>query len=128
MAARLAASDDYNTQGLVTFAGPAGQVSLPDTFPAVLVEHADDLVPALGGPHDNPGAVLVRRDVFEGDALPRMAVPAHHLEYYVQTAALMDSSKSPQLDATLGALNRFTEGATLESRTAYVLERVEKLD
>jgi hypothetical protein len=128
VAARLAASGDYNTKGLVTFAGPTGQVPLPDTFPAVLVEHPDDLVPALGGPQDNRGAVLVRRDVFEGDALPDMAVPAHHREYYVQTAGLMDSSRSPQLDSTLAALNRFTEGGTLESRTGYILERVAQTD
>lgn len=94
VAARLAASGDYNTQGLVTFAGPTGQVPLPDTFPAVLVEHSDDLVPALGGPQDNAGAVLVRRDVFGGDDLPEMLVPAHHLEYYLQTARIDRMSDS----------------------------------
>ncbi|MBX3100825.1 MAG: hypothetical protein KF761_14770 [Salinibacterium sp.] len=123
-AARLAASGLYNTQGLVTFGGPTGQVPLPDTFPAVLVEHSDDLVPALGGEQDNRAAVLVRRDVFGGENLPQQAVPAHHIEYYLQTARLMDASGSAQLDATIARLDSFTEGATLESSTAYRFERV----
>lgn len=123
-AARLAASELYNTQGLVTFGGPTGQVPLPDGFPAVLVEHADDPVPALGGEQGNGGAVLVRRDVFGGEiADKRYAVPSHHIEYYLQTAQIMDSSRSPQLDSTLATLDAFTDGATLESSTAYRFER-----
>ena len=123
-AARLAASGFYNTQGLVTFGGPTGQIPLPNTFPIVLVEHSDDLVPALGGEQDNAAAVLVRRDVFGGENLPQLAVPAHHIEYYLQTARIMDSSGSPQLETTLARLDSFTEGATLESSTAYRFERV----
>lgn len=125
-AARLAASGLYNTQGLVTFGGPTGQVSLPEGFPAVLVEHADDPVPALGGEQDNLGAVLVRRDVFGGTNLPHAyVVPSHHVEYYLQTARLMDGSGSPQLEATIGKLDSFTTGATLESSTAFRFERTE---
>jgi hypothetical protein len=123
-AARLAASGDYNAQGLLTFGGPTGQVPLPEGLPAVLVEHADDPVPALGGEQDNAGAVLVRRDVFGGQNLPTTyGVPSHHYEYYMETARLMDRSGSPQLDATVAALDEFTAGATLESSTAYRLER-----
>lgn len=124
-AARLAASGLYNTQGLATFGGPTGQVPLPDGFPAVLVEHSDDPVPALGGEQDNAQAVLVRRDVFGGTNLPHTyAVPSHHIEYYLQTARLMDESGSPQLDATIAKLDDFTKGATLESSTSYRFERV----
>ena len=123
-AARLAASGLYNTQGLTTFGGPTGQVPLPDGFPAVLVEHADDPVPALGGEQGNEAAVLVRRDVFGGEIQDkRYGVPSHHIEYYLQTAKLMDESGSPQLDATVAALDSFTAGATLESSTAYRFER-----
>lgn len=126
-AARLAASGLYNTQGLTTFGGPTGQVQLPDGFPAVLVEHADDLVPALGGEQDNQRAVLVRREVFADRALPEeWAVPAHRHEYYMETARLMDLSNSPQLDATIAELDRFTKGATLVSSTAYQFERTKE--
>jgi hypothetical protein len=124
-AARLAASGLYDTQGLVTFGGPTGQVPIPDGFPSVLIEHADDPVPALGGEQDNGGAVLVRRDVFGGEiGDKRYAVPSHHIEYYLQTANLMDDSGSPQLDATIAELDSFTAGATLESSTEYRFERV----
>ncbi|CAN5115669.1 hypothetical protein BH09ACT5_BH09ACT5_11570 [soil metagenome] len=125
-AARLAASGDYNTQGLVTFGGPTGEVRLPEDFPAVLVEHADDLVPALGGYQHNDAAVLVRRDVFaDGVTDDRYDVPSHHIEYYLQTAKLMDESHSHQLDTTLERLNSFTDGATLESSTDYRFERAD---
>jgi len=123
-AARLAASGIYNTQGLTTFGGPTGQVPLPDAFPVVIVEHSDDPVPALGGEQDNTSAVLVRRDVFGGTNLPHTyGVPSHHIEYYLQTARLMDESGSPQLDATLEKLDQFTAGATLGSSTTYRFER-----
>jgi len=123
-AARLAASGLFNTQGLTTFGGPTGQVPLPEGLPAVLVEHADDLVPALGGEQDNEGAVLVRRTVFDGQPLPRdLVAPAHHYEYYLQTAKLMDGSGSPQLDGAIARLDAFTAGARLESSTAYRFER-----
>lgn len=125
-AARLAASGMYNTQGLTTFGGPTGQVPLPDGFPTVLVEHSDDPVPALGGEQDNANAVLVRRDVFGGQDVPQAyAVPSHHIEWYLQTARLMDESGSPQLDSTMARLDDFTAGATLQSSTAYTFERTE---
>ena len=119
------ASENYNTQGVVTFGGPTGQVDLPDGVPTVLVEHSDDPVPALGGEQDNGHAVLVRRDVFGGENVDKTwAVPSHHIEYYLRTAQLMDESRSPQLDATMRKLDSFTAGATLESSTSYRFERV----
>jgi len=125
VAARLAASGDYDTQGLLSFGGPTGQVPIPGGFPTVLVEHADDPVPALGGSQDNADAVIVRRDVFGGTEIPETyAVPAHHLEYYARTAQLMDEARSEQVAGTLEQLDGFTAGATLESSTAYRFERV----
>ena len=126
-AARLAASGLFNTQGLTTFGGPTGQVELPGGFPTVLVEHTDDPVPALGGEQDNEGAVLVRRNVFDGGPLPRdLVAPAHHYDYYRETAQLMDGSRSPQLDDTIRRLDSFTAGARLESSTGYRFVRTEE--
>ena len=127
--ARLVASEDYNTQGVLTFGGPTGQIRLPEGIPTVLVEHADDPVPALGGEQGNLDAVLVRRDVFE-DARPdkTVAAPAHHIEYYLKTAQIMDESSSPQLATTLRDLDSFTAGARLESSTDYRFERVLEKD
>lgn len=123
--ARIVASEEYNTQGMLSFGGPTGQVPLPHGIPTVLVEHADDPVPALGGEQDNSDAVLVRRDVFDGTNIDKtLPVPSHQYEYYLKTAHLMDESGSPQLDATRRELDSFTAGAKLESSTAYRFERV----
>ena len=124
--ARIVSSGEFNTQGVLTFGAPTGQIPLPEGIPTVLVEHADDPVPALGGEQGNTAAVLVRRDVFDrGEEVDStMLVPSHHWEYYLKTARIMDESGSPQLESTLGKLDSFTAGATLESSTAYHYERV----
>jgi hypothetical protein len=106
VAARLAASGDYNTVGVAAFGGPTGQVPIPAGFPTVIVEHTDDVVPALAGVQDN------------------YAVPAHHREYYAATAQLMDESTRVPVVAAIDSLNRFGEGATLVTSTAYRFERV----
>lgn len=122
--ASVAASGNYNLQGVVAFGGPTGQIPIPDDVPAVIVEHAEDLVPATGGEQDNHSAVLVRRTVFEGEQIPQdRAFPAHNIREYRETARLMDESDSQQLGETLARLDSFTAGATLESRTAYKFER-----
>jgi len=122
--ARIVASEEYNTQGVVTFGGPTGQITLPKDVPTVLVDHADDPVPAMGGEQANTDAVLVRRDTAAGERTNIWAVPAHHIEYYLKTATIMDESGSPQLDTTIRNLDSFTAGAKLESSTAYRFERV----
>ena len=123
--AQLAASGDFNTQGVLAFGGPTGQVPIPASVPAVLVEHMDDPVPALGGMQANHHAVMVERDVFGGRDIPNQyAVPAHHREYYEQTAALMDGARSDRVRDGIAQLDAFTEGATLRSSRAYRFERV----
>ena len=124
-AARLAASGDYNTQGLATFGGPTGQVPIPEGFPTVIVEHSDDIVPALGGEQTNTHAVLVERAVFAGREIPTdYAVPAHHLEYYQRTAQLMDDAQSERIADAAGSLDAFGSGASAVTSTAYRFERV----
>jgi hypothetical protein len=124
-AARLAASGDYNTQGLATFGGPTGQVDIPEGFPTVIVEHSDDIVPALGGEQINNHALLVERAVFEGREVPTdYAVPAHHFEYYEETARLMDQASSDRVTTAASQLDAFGAGATSVTSTAYQFERV----
>ncbi len=124
-AAWLAASGDYNTQGLATFGGPTGQVPIPEGFPTVIVEHTDDIVPALGGEQVNHHAVLVERAVFAGRDVPtEYAVPAHHFEYYEQTARLMDEAQSDRVNDASRSLDSFAGGASTVTSTAYRFERV----
>ena len=124
-AALLAASGDYNTQGLVSFGGPTGQVVLPPDIPTVIVEHSDDIVPALGGAQDNVHAVIVERNVYGGRDIPDdLIMPAHHLANYRETAVLLDRAQSEQVANAIAALDRFGAGATTVTRTTYEFERV----
>lgn len=123
-AAQLAASGNYNTVGLATFGGPTGQVAIPEGFTTVIVEHTDDLVPALGGTQQNLHAVIVERDVFGGREVPSdYAVPAHHYEYYQETARLMDAAGSRQLSEAITKLNEFSNGAASVTSNRYQFER-----
>jgi len=125
-AARIAASSEFTVVGLLTFGGPTGNVDLPDNLNAVIVEHVDDVVPALGGTQQNLNAVLVDRDVFAGREIPdTYAVPAHHYEYYEETATLMDRARSDQLTDAVAKLDAFTAGSTAVSSTVYEFERVD---
>lgn len=125
-AARIAASGDFNVVGLATFGGPTGQVPIPPAIPAVIVEHSDDIVPALGGMQLNQHALVVERNVFAGREIPvQDAVPAHHLEYYKETARLMDAASSDQVREAAARLDAFGSGAATVTSTAYRFERVE---
>ena len=124
-AARVAAGGEFNVVGLTTFGGPTGQVPIPDDIPTVIVEHTDDIVPALGGTQSNREALLVERDVFAGETVPsQYMVPAHHYEYYEQTARLMDQATSEQVTGAIERLDSFTDGATTMTSETYRFERV----
>jgi hypothetical protein len=123
-AALLAASGDYATAGLTTFGAPAGDIIVPESIPTVIVEHTDDLVPALGGTQKNLDAVIVQRDVFSGRELPENeVVPAHDLRYYAETARLMDSARSEQVVGAARSFETFAHGATTVTSTAFTFAR-----
>jgi hypothetical protein len=123
-AALLAASGDYATAGLTTFGAPAGDIIVPESIPTVIVEHTDDLVPALGGTQKNLDAVIVQRDVFSGRELPENeVVPAHDLRYYAETARLMDSARSEQVIGAARSFETFAHGATTVTSTAFTFAR-----
>ena len=93
-AAMLAASGEFTTLGLTTFGAPAGQIVVPESVSAVIVEHTDDLVPALGGTQNNTDAVIVQRDVFGGRDLPvdGVAVSGHQIASRARDTSAMRSS------------------------------------
>ena len=97
VAARLAASGDYATEGLVTFGAPTAQIDVPASVPAVAVEHTDDLVPAAGGRRESGETVLVERQAFAGREVPEEWFPAHARDEYRHTAELMDAAQAPPL-------------------------------
>lgn len=125
VAAALAASGDYNVQGVVTVAAPAGHIRLPADVPAVIVEHSDDFIPALGGVQTNTEALVVSRQAFEStdDLPPGLAAPAHRMPYYRETAGLMDRARSEQLIDARRQLDAFSGGAETIVSTYYYASR-----
>ena len=125
-AAWVASSGLFDVVGLTTFGAPTGQIPIPDDIPTVIVEHSDDIVPAFGGVQANQQALIVERDVFAGRDIPTdYAVPAHHIEYYEETARLMDDAASDQVRDAAARLDAFGAGATKITSTAYTFERVD---
>lgn len=130
IATMLAASGEYNTQGLTTFAAPAGQIVVPAGIPALIIEHFEDPVTALGGTQlngtqANSDAVVVQRHAFsdEKPADLTLPVPGHQAQYYSETARLIDEADSAVLQATVDELNAFSAGDSVTS-TFYYAERV----
>jgi len=124
-AAAIAAAGDFDVRGVVTFAGPTGQVAIPEHIPTVIVEHTDDLVPALGGVQENAHAVVVQRRALDPGEAGTMSepVPAHLRPAYAETAALMDDARSDRLREASAALADFTTGYAPVSTTAYHFDR-----
>jgi hypothetical protein len=122
--ARVAESGEFDVQGILTFGSPTGQIELPTDIPAILVEHDDDLVAALGGRQDNESALLVNRRVYDDWQVPTdEPVPAHLRSNYAETARMMDASTG-ELRSTIDALDSLTQGATRVTSTNYEFERV----
>ncbi|GAB3618530.1 hypothetical protein GCM10027416_30870 [Okibacterium endophyticum] len=133
VAARIASSGDYSVGSLVTFGSPSGQVDVPSTVAQLAVEHTDDLVPALGGVPLGGGQgsdrLVVSRQAFPaGPPAEAGAMPAHDMELYEQTAAMIDGSDDPRVAAVLttvaGAGAAFGAGAVSGTATHYRAERV----
>ncbi len=124
VAARIAASGDYEVRGLLTLGAPAGQVEVPSEVPILTLRHSEDIVPALGGGDRNPGALVVERAVFAGQEVPSdTAVPAHDLDRYTRTAELVDQATSQRLRDRADSFAAFGEGASEVQSVLYLAER-----
>ena len=124
VASLVAASGKYDVKGLFTLGSPSGQVTIPATIPVLTVRHTEDLVPATGGYDVNDRAVVVQRSLFDDQSVPNgIAVPAHHLEYYRDTAGLIDSAKSEELTTITRRLDDFGAGASTVESTMWLARR-----
>lgn len=125
--ARVATLGAFDVAGVVAFGGNTGQIPIPEGIPTVIVEHCDDIVPALGGRQDNEKALIVERQAYgPGNPPPEsVAIPAHRRPAYAQTADLMDSSDSDQIAAQTKTFAVFTEGAESMTVTEFRFERAE---
>jgi hypothetical protein len=119
LASAATASGAYTVDGLVTIGNPGGNIETPANVPALLIAHDDDLVTALGGNQTNDNALRVTRRVFGSAAeIPAdVPVPAHHLEYYQRTVALVDAATSDDVSSMVTKLTSFGSDAShVESR------------
>ena len=94
VAARLAESGRYTTVGLVTVGAPTGSIPVTGNYPALVIEHRDDVVPELGGSRETTDAVVVTA---ESGSLPGDIIGAHSREGYEATAQRVDESPAQQL-------------------------------
>lgn len=117
----LAESGDYRTTGLVTVGAPSGAMPVRGDYPAVVIEHRDDLVPVLSGIRRETTAVIVRGDAFPDGRTAHGLLPAHDLDRYRETAARADSHDSATLQAALQALPRVS---VVGERRAYTATRI----
>jgi hypothetical protein len=124
IAAQLAASGEFDIRGLCTLGAPAGQIPVPAEIPWVAIEHTDDLVPAVGGTWRSAAPVIVRRQVFAGRPIDTsIALPAHQLEAYRQTAAAADRSHERRLTGVIARLDGFGDGARTVDSVLYQARR-----
>lgn len=99
LAAELAREGQAAKTDLVTFGAPIAQLDLSQVDGAIAVEHAEDLVPALGGKDQvadgGSDRLAVRRHAFA--SIPaESGLPAHNLDRYASTAA--DAESAPDRD------------------------------
>lgn len=104
IATALAESGEWSTTGLVTVGAPTGGMPVSGSYPAVVIEHREDLVPVLSGIRRETAAVIVRGNAFEGGPAEGAALPAHEIERYRVTAAAADAHDHDVLRAAIDAL------------------------
>lgn len=124
VASALAASGEYSVDALVTFGAPAGQVAIPSTVPTLIVENVDDIVPALGGTQGNDHALIVRTEAYVARVPDDLALPAHRIEAYLETAEAIDHrAESSEVVAFRERLAALTSGYTEVSAQRYHVTR-----
>ncbi|MBB6390387.1 hypothetical protein [Microbacterium thalassium] len=103
VASRLALEEEYDTRTLVTFGSPIDADVGTSTL-SVSVRHTDDPVVALaGGGHMGAvgaeGSMVIEREAHPVVGPEDMLAPGHDLVGYTSTAALVDASSDPRVDA-----------------------------
>lgn len=116
LASAVALESAYDVQTLVTFGSPV-EAAVPDGVLSIGIRHTDDPVAALAGgghaePVGAPGSFVAERVADPAGGVQDVALAAHGIDRYAETAALVDASNDPRaaalrrLWATLGAAER----------------------
>lgn len=124
--AHLALDGPFDVQTLVSLGSPV-EADVGEGTVAVSMRHTDDAVAALaGGGHaaavGAPGSIVVERSTSDPSAVTDGPGP-HSLESYIETAALVDESTDPRVDAVRAILDDLGSATRVEV-TEYGAERV----
>lgn len=127
IAAHLALEGPYDVQTLVTFGSPIEADVGPETL-SVGVRHTDDPVAALAGggnvrPVGAPGSFVAERSADPSATVKDFQLPAHRMPAYIETAALIDASSDPRVDAVRSVFDEL-KGAASVVATDYSAERI----
>lgn len=118
IAARLATEGAFDTRTVVTFGAPVAAAVGPGTL-SVAVRHTDDPVVALsaGGlpaPTGAPGSFIAERVADPPANVGDVALPSHQMTAYAETAAMLDGSEDPRMDAMRDVLGELAGAASVE--------------
>jgi pimeloyl-ACP methyl ester carboxylesterase len=124
--AHLALEGPYDTQTLVSLGSPVDADVGPGTL-SVSMRHTDDPVVGLAGggfaePVGAPGSLVVERVCDPEAGLDEVRLPAHRLTAYVETAALVDASTDPRVEALRGVFAELGRAESVEV-TEYAATR-----
>lgn len=126
IAGRMALEGEYDVRTVVSAGSPI-QAALPESVLSVDLRHTDDVVSALaaGGSAagvGSPHSFVVER-VADPLVSPRdLALPAHARDAYEHTAALVDASTDPRVDAVRAVFADLGRAESVEV-TEYTAER-----
>lgn len=108
IATRLAESGQWATAGLVTVGSPSGDLPVLGDYPAIVIEHREDLVPGLSGVRRETEALVVQSEALRAGTASAAgatgALAAHDLDRYRATAERVDSSAIDELRTRVDAL------------------------
>ncbi len=129
IAARLAASGEFNVTDVVTAGAPSRGVSIPESIRVTTIEHTNDVIPALSSAAPvgvatgaaSAGALRIRETLAEG--APTTRLPAHVLSGYINTARRMDESTDPLVRRRRAELTTVPNAQAKCSATEYTAVR-----
>lgn len=128
VAAHLAMESEFDVQMQITAGSPV-EPTLDDDQTIIQLRHTNDPVSALagGGSPEGTGSddsVTISTEANPKDTLDDLAVDAHHLETYRDTARVADALSDPRMDAVDEFWSELDSAEVIE-RTEYQAERVE---
>ncbi|BDV32363.1 hypothetical protein [Microbacterium terricola] len=113
---RLALEGGFAAKTLITLGSPV-EADLDDRTLSVALRHRDDPVAALAGgghadPVGAPGSIVAERTAVPGDVV--LDLDAHSAAAYAETAALLDASPDPRMEAVRQLFDELDHAASID--------------